>query len=185
VNIEERQPIARIFTAMGESFYIDSSGSRLPLNDKMNVRLPVFTNFTANRTTGLNKKSQQLVDDMKKVGFYVLNDKFWSAQVAQIDIVGDGAFEMVPTIGNHIIEFGNGNNYEQKFRRLFIFYKEVLSKTGFDKYSRIDVRYDRQVVGTKRGSVTKVDSVQAIRNIEKLIMAGIAPVTDTNQIHNN
>ncbi len=71
---------------------------------------------------------------------------------------------MIPLIGNQVIEFGDGNDYVEKFRRLFIFYKEVC-KTGFEKYSRIDVQYAGQVIGTRRGGpVSKNDSLQAMRN---------------------
>ena len=35
VTVEERSPVARIFTVNGNSFYIDSSGKRLPLNSRM------------------------------------------------------------------------------------------------------------------------------------------------------
>ncbi len=53
-----------------------------------------------------------------------------------------------------------------------IFYKEVLSKTGFDKYNKVDVRFSGQVVGTKKGnSISKADSVLAVKNIERLIRA--------------
>ena len=45
VRITEREPIARIFTTSGSSFYIDSSLARLPLSDKFSPRLPVFTDF--------------------------------------------------------------------------------------------------------------------------------------------
>ena len=45
VKITEREPIARIFTKSGSSFYIDSSLTRLPLSDKFSPRLPVFTDF--------------------------------------------------------------------------------------------------------------------------------------------
>ena len=77
-------------------------------------------------------------------------------------------FEMVPVIGNHIVNLGNGENIEQKFNRLFIFYKQVLSKTGFDKYKAIDVRYTGQVVGRKSDN-PKVDSVQLRKSVENLL----------------
>ena len=77
---------------------------------------------------------------------------------------------MTPLVGSHLIEFGDGSDLDKKFNRLFIFYKEVLVKTGFDKYSKIDVGYAGQVIGTKKGSnSTKADSIQAIKNIEQLI----------------
>ena len=34
INIAQREPIARIFTLGGNSFYIDSSGTELPLSEK-------------------------------------------------------------------------------------------------------------------------------------------------------
>lgn len=179
VNVNEREPIARLFTAMGSSFYIDSSGKKLPLSNHMNVVLPVFTNYPAEVTTGLNKNGKKLVTDIKKISTFILKDPFWMAQIAQVDIVGGQNFELVPTVGKHVIEFGSGDDYANKFKKLFVFYKDVVSKVGFDKYSRIDVRYDKQVVGTKRGSVTKVDSVQAMKNIEKMIAAALKPIEDT------
>ena len=45
INVIEREPIARIFNSDGNSFYIDSSITRLPLSNKFSARLPVFTNF--------------------------------------------------------------------------------------------------------------------------------------------
>ncbi|MBC8034151.1 MAG: hypothetical protein H7Y03_08405 [Chitinophagaceae bacterium] len=184
VNIEEREPVARVFTVSGNSFYIDSSGKKLPLSDKMNVRLPVFTGFNWEKTTGLGASGKKQVDDMRKLAFHILQDKFWNAQVTQIDINSSGDFEIIPTIGNHIIQFGDSRDMKSKFRRLFIFYKEVLGKAGFDTYNTIDVRYSRQVVGTKKGSITKVDSVEAMKNIEQLIMAGKQIKADTIQITN-
>src|SRR5687767_3243232 len=39
VKVEEREPVARVFTIAGNSFYIDSSGMRLPLGD-VSIRVP-------------------------------------------------------------------------------------------------------------------------------------------------
>jgi cell division protein FtsQ len=72
------------------------------------------------------------------------------AQISQIDITPVKEFEMIPTIGNHIIEFGDGSNYEAKFKRLFIFYKQVLAKTGMEKYERIKVQYNNEIIGVKK-----------------------------------
>ena len=57
---------------------------------------------------------------------------------------------------------------EEKFNRLFIFYKEVLSRTGFDKYKTIDVRFAGQVIGSKSEN-PKVDSIQLRKNVEELL----------------
>jgi cell division protein FtsQ len=110
-----------------------------------------------------------LLKDVKELTTFISKDPFWNAQVAQIDIVGDKNFELIPTIGNHIIRIGSADALEEKLHRLFVFYKNVLSKTGFDHYSVIDVQYKDQVVATQKGTVSKVDALQLQKNIEELM----------------
>jgi cell division protein FtsQ len=141
------------------------------LSDKRNAKLPVFTGFPDKKTR--SKKDSALVQDIKATAQLVNGNSFWTSQVAQIDISGseaDGSweFEMVPVIGNHIVKLGNGENIEQKFNRLFTFYKQVLSRTGFDKYKTVDVRFAGQVIGGKSLN-PRVDSVQLRKNVETLL----------------
>ena len=166
ISVQEKEPIARIFTTAGRSFYIDSDASKCPLSDMMSARVPVFTNFPDKKS--LSTKDSVLLNDIKKTASFILNDPFWMAQTEQIDITQDRNFEMVPTIGNHIVRLGNGDDIDKKFHRLFIFYQQVMSKTGFDKYKIVDVRYAGQVIGTKE-KISKVDSVQLRKNVEKLL----------------
>lgn len=154
VSIEERQPVARIFTANGDSFYLDSTGHKLPLSDKMTAKLPVFTGFPVNLSRWKTPSDKKLVRQIKELSLFLADHPFWMAQVSQIDITPVREFEIVPTIGNHIVEFGDGSDYENKFNRLFVFYKQVLAKTGMEKYSRIKVQYDNEVIGVKKDDFT-------------------------------
>lgn len=178
VHISEREPVARIFTNSGNSFFIDSSCHQMPLSDKMAVRLPVFTGFPTDRKN-LNPEDSVLMRQVEHLAVFIAGNRFFKAQVAQVNITITRNFEMIPTIGNHIVLFGDGENYESKFRRLLIFYKEVLSHTGFDKYSTISVQYEKQVIGTRKGFVAKIDSVQAIKNIQQLIEESKKAGSDT------
>ena len=148
IKITEREPIARIFTATGNSFYIDSIGRKMPLSNKMSARVPVFTGFPEKKV--LSRKDSLLLNDVKTTARFIFNDPFWMAQAAQIDITPERTFEMTPVVGNHTVKLGDGENIDQKFHRLFVFYKQVLSKTGFDKYKVIDVQYAGQVIGSKQ-----------------------------------
>jgi len=168
VNIHEREPVARIFTKSGSSFYIDSSGYKMPLSDKMPVKLPVFTNFPAGKTGSVNNDSL-LLRHIQKIAGYIIGNEFWMAQVAQVDILPDKNFELVPTIGNHIIQFGNGEHVENKFKSLLIFYQQVLRRAGFHAYNRLNVQFAHQLIATRRGPLTTIDSVRAMKNIEKMI----------------
>ena len=176
VSVREKEPIARIFTTAGKSFYIDANAKKMPLSDIMSARVPVFTGFPDKRF--LSTKDSMLLNDIRKTATFILNDPFWMAQTEQIDITQDRNFEMVPTIGNHIVKLGNGDDIDKKFHRLFVFYQQVMSKTSFDKYKILDVQYTGQVIGTKE-KISKVDSVQLRKNVQKLLQEAKKMQQDT------
>ena len=167
VWVEERQPVARVFTTGGYSFYIDSSGHKLPLLEKFSARLPVVTGFTHGGEW--KKRDSILMNEVKLVATYVYEHPFWNAQVGQIDITPQGQFELIPVVGDHIIRLGSGEDIHEKLDRLYIFYKQVLSKTGFNKYGVLDIQYAGQVVAVKKGVMAAVDSAQLQKNIEELM----------------
>jgi cell division protein FtsQ len=177
VKITEKEPVARIFTSAGSSFYIDSAGGKMPLSDKLSARVPVFTGFTATKI--LSVKDSLLLSQVRKMAGFISNDPFWMAQVAQIDITEEGIFEMTPVVGNHTVKLGNGEDIDKKFHRLMVFYKQVLSKTGFDKYRMIDVQYKGQVVVSKQAGDVKVDKEQLRKNVEKLLQQSLEAENDT------
>jgi cell division protein FtsQ len=171
VNVKERQPVARVFSVNGSSYYIDSSGKLLPVSDKMVAKLPVFTGFPP-VTNKILKKDKELARDVIKLSGFISANPFWMAQIAQVDIHGQREFDIVPVIGNHLIELGTAADYEKKFNRLLSFYKQVLAKAGMDKYSRIRLQFRDQVVGVKKeGFISKYDSLKFISNIQELILA--------------
>ena len=151
VTVTERDPIARIFTPAGQSFYLDETGQVMPLSPKVSVRLPVFTGFPEKHRW--NNNDSALVRDIRGMATYISGHPFWQSQVAQVDVrfCGPACWEMdlVPVVGNHVVRFGNAQDLDQKFNRLYTFYKQVLSKTGFDHYQTVDVRFNGQVLGSR------------------------------------
>ena len=133
VIITEREPVARIFTTSGASFYIDSSLAKLPLSSKFSPRLPVFTSFPTDVIV-LTREDSLLLADIRLMGQFIEENDFWMAQIEQVDITSNRTFELVPKMGNQIIRFGNMDNYREKFNNLLAFYKRVQVKTGWNKY---------------------------------------------------
>lgn len=150
-KIEEREPIARIFTLSGKSYYIDSSCKMLPLSDERSARVPMFTSFPSDKKV-LSKPDSAVLEDVKNIAQYINADSFLTAQVAQIDITWQGTYEIIPVLGDQLIRIGNAQELDEKFGKLKSFYKQVWAKTGFEKYEIIDVQYKDQVVATKRGA---------------------------------
>lgn len=147
VKVKEREPIARIFTESGKSYYIDKEFVRLPLSTKFSASVPVFTNCPLDKTKW-NAADSTVLTQIISVSSFLMNDSFWMAQIEQVACTAQHQFIMYPQVGDHAIILGDGNNLEAKFRKLFIFYKEVLAKTGWDRYSTINVQFKDQVVAT-------------------------------------
>ena len=171
VSVIERKPIARVFTAGGKTFYIDDEAQIMKLSARRTAVVPVFTGFPDKKIK--TQEDSVLLNDIKTTAQLINTDSFWTAQVAQIDLKPSETdrsweFEMIPVVGNQVIKLGNGQNIKQKFNRLFIFYKEVLSRTGLNKYKTIDVRYAGQVIGGKSEN-PKVDSVLLRKSVEKML----------------
>jgi len=180
VIVEEKTPVARIFTAEGVSYYIDSACKKLPLSGKLSARIPMFTNFPSDREK-LSKPDSELLASVKELAMFIQADDFWRAQVSQVDITPDG-FVMIPTVGDHIVELGKGGNWQQKFDRLFSFYKQVWTKVGFEKYGKIDVKFDGQVVATLKGAKSAaIDSAKAGVAYDHLVEDVTALNEDSNQ----
>ena len=164
VQVEEREPIARLFTRAGSSWYLDSSGKYLPLTPrKPPVKHPVFTGMPE-KLKPVQSADSSLLSHVKAISSVLHQDEFWSAQITQVDVTPENEFELVPLVGRHIILFGNGTSCEKKFSRLAIFYRNVLARTGFDYYSAINVKFDHQVIGVKGDAIST--------SVEKKIAAG-------------
>lgn len=151
VRVEQRMPTARVFTAGGNSFYLDETAQRMDLSENLKIALPVYTGFPDKKN--LNSKDSSLLKDMVDLSLFIQNEKFWNAQIGQIDMLfsdGSWSFELIPVVGNHLIRFGEAKDLERKFNRLYQFYTQVLSKAGLEKYKLIDVRFEGQIVAEKK-----------------------------------
>lgn len=182
IKITEREPVARIFTVSGASFYIDSTLTRLPLSDKFSARLPVFTSFPT-EVRILKKRDSFLLNEIKILSQYIGSHPFWMAQIDQIDITPAASFELIPKLGNQIIRFGNIANYEEKFNKLLGFYKQVQTRIGWNKYSVLDVQYKNQVIGINRDAAEiKSDSLRSIQIMKSIIEEAKKNSNDSTKI---
>ena len=150
VRIEQRVPIARIFTASGSSFFIDSTATRLPLKQLSVMRLPVFTGFPSDQEH-LSKPDSVLLKDVLKLATMIRSDSFFLAQIAQVNIASNGDFELVPALGDHLVLLGSVEHLEDKLNRLYTFYKHVWVQSGINAFQVLDCRFDHQIVALKKG----------------------------------
>ena len=147
VKVELRRPIARIVQSDAADAYIAEDGVIMPVSEKYTSRVTLISG-------GLMKKlieSQDLnaTEDGKQILEmirFVNEEKFWKAQVAQMDIGGDARITIYPQITGQKVEFGKAINIEDKFNKLMIFYKKVLPQRGWTRYERVNLEYEGQVI---------------------------------------
>lgn len=178
VDIEEREPIARVFTVGGHSFYIDSAGLRLPVNDNATARLIVFTSFPSDKKI-LSKPDSMVLNDVRQIAQHINADSFMNEQTAQVNITPQRSYEIIPVVGDQVIRLGDAENLDKKFAKLLAFYRQVWSR-DFERYSVIDVQYEGQVVAVRRGEANAVaDTAKAVHQLKKADTQLQAALSDT------
>ncbi|MBR5194435.1 MAG: cell division protein FtsQ [Bacteroidaceae bacterium] len=140
IEVTQRIPILRIMASNGDNYYLDKKGVIMPTaNNAANVAIVtgyVDRNFAQK--------------ELYEFGMFLKENPFWNAQIQQINVTASKELELVPRVGEHIIFMGKPGNYENKFDRLKTFYKKGLNQVGWNKYSRISLEFENQIICTKK-----------------------------------
>lgn len=140
IEITQRLPILRIMASNGENYYIDDEAHAMPIpNSAANVAI----------VTGHVDK-EFATKELYEFGMFLQKHPFWKAQIQQIHVTPTRELELVPQVGDHIIFLGKPGNYENKFDRLKTFYKKGLNEIGWNKYNRISLEFNNQIICTKK-----------------------------------
>lgn len=140
IEVTQRIPILRIMAANGENYYLDEKGVTMPTaNNAANVAV-----VTGHVDKNFARK------ELYELGVFLKENPLWNAQIQQINVTSAKELELVPRVGDHIIFIGKPGNYEEKFERLRIFYQKGLNQVGWNKYSRISLEFNNQIICTKK-----------------------------------
>lgn len=139
VEINQRNPVVRIL--QGQGYYIDEEGKNMPLSTKYTSRVLVVSGAVNEQLI-----KEELFDLVK----FITNDEFWNSQITQIHVNNEKEYILVPRVGDHKIELGGIDNYQEKFKKLYALYTDGFAKTGWNKYNKINLKYENQVVCTKK-----------------------------------
>ena len=140
IQITQRIPILRVMLSNGEQYYIDDQAHTMPVpGSAANVAI----------VTGSVDKAFA-TKELYEFGMFLQRNPLWKAQIQQINVTPSKELELVPQVGDHILFLGKPGNYENKFERLKTFYKKALNEIGWNKYSRISLEFDNQIICTKK-----------------------------------
>ena len=139
IDIKQKEPIARVITA-DSIFYLDKNSNFMSLSKLKSSNVPLIFGFSE-------------YSDLKyltEISLMIKNDEFLNKNISQIFIKDDQKIDLKMRGNNTIIEFGNNNRLKNKIQNLKAFYNRAISKNEIDKYKKINLRFENQVVVVKK-----------------------------------
>lgn len=150
ILLTQRMPVVRIKAVQGDDYYVDDNDCIMP-NSHYTSDLIIATGhiskwFAMNYISPVSKA--------------IMGDDLWRNQIEQINVLPDRSIELVPRVGEQIINLGQlpeskyknerrklvNDFINKKLTRLENFYKYGLSQAGWNKYSYINLEFDNQII---------------------------------------
>lgn len=140
ISATQLVPVLRVFDG-GASYYVNARGKRMSATASYHADVPIVEgHFTKDFTP---MRILPLVD-------YVNSDQVLRSLVSMYCIKDTNDIFVVPTIKGHVVNLGNADNYVNKFKKLLLFYRKVMPVKGWLTYDTVSVKWEHQVVATKR-----------------------------------
>lgn len=154
ISMTQRTPIMRVKADNGEDYYIDDNGGVMP-NSQYTSDMIIVTG-KVNRAFACKYLSLMAKE--------IMQNDLWRNQIEQINVLEDNTIEIIPRVGDHIINIGELPRSERTERRqelvtqyidnqlhrIELFYRYGLKEAGWNKYSYISLEYANQVICTRR-----------------------------------
>lgn len=139
VKINQKTPIMRVNTGV-EEYYLSDQLTKIPLSNLYSAQVLL--------AGGPIEKSD--FSGLKGLSEAISADKLLKKHIIAVKKVEPNSFNLFVNKGNYIIEFGELRDFDEKFEKLKLFYDQYLDKVGLDYYSKINLKYENQIVATKR-----------------------------------
>ena len=151
IKITSRNPLIHVFSAKGEQYFIDYTGDVLPYSSRVNENLIVANgNIQAVYAENFKIDSSPVLYSLYNIAKLIEQSPFHAAQFRQMYVNGSGEIELIPTVGNQYVLFGNHKDAQDKLAHIEEMYTQTFPYTGMDQYASLDVRYKNRVIARKK-----------------------------------
>ncbi|MDE6032691.1 MAG: cell division protein FtsQ/DivIB [Muribaculaceae bacterium] len=180
VRVTPLKPVARIWTD-SESYYVNREGKRIAASSKYRIDVPQITgHFDSLRpATSL----LPLLDALAA-------RKDFEQMITMINAKDSANIILIPAIRGHVINLGSISDLDSKFARLQTFYRRVLPVKGWEHYDTISLKWDGQIVASRRHNKLPDLTIKLIEELEQELdspetMEAPAPKDDKENPENN
>lgn len=137
-EINQKKPIARVAT--NASYYIDDDGTYMPLSTNYSARVPLVTGFVEKNN----------LYNLAVVARKVQTDEFLKNNVVEIHQNENKSIDLRFRKDDFTIQLGSLKNLDKKINNLKAFYQKAMRDSTLNKYSVVNLRFDKQVICTKK-----------------------------------
>jgi cell division protein FtsQ len=146
-EIVQKEPLLRVINNNGVSYYLDINGKKMPVSDNFTARVPVATGYIEN--TGNIERDSILQKQLFDVISFIRKDTFLLALCEQIDVDDKGEMEVIPKLSMHRFLIGDAADLEGKFKRMKIFYNEIMKSDTVSSFTFVNLKFKNQIVCAK------------------------------------
>ncbi|MDA0313697.1 MAG: cell division protein [Bacteroidetes bacterium] len=144
LSLTQHEPMARIARPEAADGYITKEGLLISTSPSYTSRVLILQGAYIGSL--MDQGRLDAIPELIPLIRFISKDKFWSAQVTELEINGRNDIRIHQQVGKQVIEFGDARDFENKFNRIAVLYKEILPRKGWDAYQRISVKYKNQIV---------------------------------------
>ena len=139
VQILQETPVARINTGLDE-FYLSEELTKMPLSALYSAEVLLVG----------GQIEEEDFEGLRALTQFISADKLLKKHIIAVKKEKPNSFILLVNKGDYVIEFGELKNFDSKFEKLKLFYDQFLGKVGLNYYERINLRFNNQIVATKR-----------------------------------
>ena len=158
IDVVPMHPVARIFDSKSDSYYINRFGKRIKADARYYIDVPVVMGNFDERMP-----AQSILPLIEKIE----SDSLMKSFVSMIKVDSPTDILLIPSIRGNVINIGDTLDYDDKFRRVKAMYTNVMKVRGWEYYDTISVKWDGQVVASRRDkSLPEADMIVETENEE-------------------
>lgn len=144
ISVKQRVPVIYVSPDEQDGYFVDAQGNIIP-NRHCAMDLVVASGNIDNHYASTK---------LAEFGCFLQKNEFWNRQIEQIYVMknkkGERVVELIPRVGNQVVYLGSLDDFQGKLRRLRLFYDKAIDAVGWEKYARVNLEYDNQIICTKR-----------------------------------
>lgn len=146
VDIKQKVPIFRLKNSKEEVVYVDEKGNSFPMN----------TNFSYECILVMGDVQPSEYKTLVEFVNTINKDEFYKKYFIGIE-KKNNSYYLFTIDGNFKVELGELSNVDFKLKGFKTFMDKILIREKMDKYSKISLKYNGQIVATRNKNAKMVD----------------------------